>query len=146
MGDISKMLNVVKTYTVYCLRATAFQGMNDAGFEITMHMLGHYNDSSARNYNRDCSTSQKKLLGDTLCRLNVQQKPNESRAQISRTATMTTPDFSNYYTCSVINAIVTYSVIWIYVQLNFLLPCLFNSKKIKTRCNTSIHKHGCGLS
>ena len=84
------MLNVVKP-TVYFLRATAFQGMNDAGVEIRhiIHMIGHL-ESSVRTYNRDCSTAQKNLLGDTLCGHTVQNKtmttPNQERST-SATAT-----------------------------------------------------------
>ena len=62
-GKYFKNAQCSKTYTVYCLRATAFQGMNDVGFEIRhiVHMFGHYNESSVRTYNRDCSTVQKML-------------------------------------------------------------------------------------
>ena len=82
MGDISKNSQFSKTYTIHCLRAAAIQGMNNAGSEIRhiQHMSGHLNESSVRTYYRDSSTAQKTLMGDTLCRLNVQYKPNNSRA------------------------------------------------------------------
>ena len=43
MGDISKNAQCIKTYTADCLRATAIQGMNDAGVEIRhiMYMSGY---------------------------------------------------------------------------------------------------------
>lgn len=65
MADISK--------NAHFLRATAIQGMNDAGFEVRhiMHMSGHKNEASVRSYNRDCSTNQKKSLSDSLASLVV---------------------------------------------------------------------------
>ena len=62
MADISKNEKCTTNYTPHCLRATAIQCMNDAGFEIRhiMYMSGHKNESSVRSYNRDCSTDQKR--------------------------------------------------------------------------------------
>ena len=53
MADISKNAKCTTNYTAHCLRATAIQCMNDAGFEIRhiMHMSGHKNESSVRSYN-----------------------------------------------------------------------------------------------
>jgi hypothetical protein len=53
MADISKNAKCTTNYTAHCLRATAIQCMNDAGFEIKhiMHMSGHKNESSVRSYN-----------------------------------------------------------------------------------------------
>lgn len=75
MSDISKN---AANRTAHCLRATAIQGMNDAGFEIRhiMHMPGHRNESSVKSYNRDCSTAQKKMTSDTLSGLTVNHEHN----------------------------------------------------------------------
>jgi hypothetical protein len=61
-ADISKNAKCTTNYTPHCLRATAIQCMNDAGFEIRhiMHMSGHKNESSVRSYIRDCSTDHKR--------------------------------------------------------------------------------------
>lgn len=68
MSDISKNAKCSTSYTAYCLRATAIQGMNNAGFEKRpiMHMSGHKNNASVKSYNRVCSTAQKKQISDTL--------------------------------------------------------------------------------
>ena len=68
MGDISRNSNCSKSYTAHCLRATAIQGMNDAGFELRhiMYMSGHRNEASVRSYNRTCSESQKQKISETL--------------------------------------------------------------------------------
>lgn len=73
MSDISKNAKCSKSYTAHCLRATAIQGMNDAGLEIRhiMHMSGHKNESLIRSCNRYCSTAQKKMMSDTLNELTV---------------------------------------------------------------------------
>ncbi|XP_062568618.1 uncharacterized protein LOC134230786 [Saccostrea cucullata] len=73
MADISKHSDCSRRYTAHCLRATAIQGMNDAGYEIRhiMHMSGHKSEASVRSYNRDCTTIQKKNMSDTLSRLTV---------------------------------------------------------------------------
>lgn len=78
MSDICKQAGISTTYTAHCLRATAIQGMNDAGFEIRhiMHMSGHKNEASVRSYNRDCSTAQKKALSETLASLTMTSSEN----------------------------------------------------------------------
>lgn len=78
MSDNSKNAKCSKSYTAHCLRATAIQGMNDAGLKIRhiMHMSGHKNESSVRSYNRDCSTTQKKMISDTLSGLTVNHVHN----------------------------------------------------------------------
>ncbi|CAG2242190.1 unnamed protein product [Mytilus edulis] len=68
MGDISRNAGCSRLYTAHCLRATAIQAMNDAGFELRhiMYMSGHKNESSVRSYNRGCSVLQKESLSETL--------------------------------------------------------------------------------
>ena len=68
---ISKNAKCTTRYTAHCLRATAIQGMSDAGLELRhiMLMSGHKNESSVRSYSRDCSTSQKKSISTTLSTL-----------------------------------------------------------------------------
>lgn len=82
MSDISKNAKCSTSYTAHCLRATAIQGMNDAGFEIRhiMHMSGHKNESSVRSYNRDCSTAQKKQMSDILNGLTL--KPQTTNCSV----------------------------------------------------------------
>ena len=55
MADISKNAGCSQIYTAHCLRATAIQALNDAGFELRhiMYMSGHKNESSVRSYNRE---------------------------------------------------------------------------------------------
>ena len=71
MGDISRNARCSKPYTAHCLRATAIQGMSDAGYELRhiMYMSGHRNESSVRSYNRGCSEMQKKSISATLSSL-----------------------------------------------------------------------------
>jgi hypothetical protein len=95
MSDICKNAKCSKSYTAHSLRATAIQGMNDAGFEIRhiMHMSGHKNESSVRSYNRDCSTAQKKKLSDTLSGLTVPSRSNYNpQAVVPLTVTATAPN------------------------------------------------------
>jgi len=68
MGDICKNSQCSQTYTSHCLRATAIQALNDAGFELRhiMYMSGHRNESSVRSYNRECSDKQKETLSKAL--------------------------------------------------------------------------------
>ena len=82
MSDISKQSKCSKSYTAHCLRATAIQGMSDAGFELRhiMFMSGHKNESSVRSYNRSCSTNQKEALSDTLS-LQSQLLKNQQQCQ-----------------------------------------------------------------
>jgi hypothetical protein len=49
MADISKNSKLENNYTAHYFRATAIQGMNDAGFEIRhfMHMSGHKNEGAS---------------------------------------------------------------------------------------------------
>ncbi|KAH3836454.1 hypothetical protein DPMN_109824 [Dreissena polymorpha] len=57
--------------TGQCLRATAIQAINDAGYEARhiMFMGGHRNDASIRSYNRGCIIEQKKSMSNTLSAL-----------------------------------------------------------------------------
>jgi len=68
MSDISRNADCSRLYTPHCLRPTDIQGMNDAGYEIRhiMYMSGHKNEGSVRSYNRDCSSTQKKAMSDSL--------------------------------------------------------------------------------
>ena len=68
MPDISKSAGCSMKYTAHCLRATAIQAMNDAGYESRhiMFMSGHRNEGSLRSYSRRMSTTQKRLLSSTL--------------------------------------------------------------------------------
>ncbi|CAG2236436.1 unnamed protein product [Mytilus edulis] len=68
MGDISMNAGCSRLYTAHCLRATAIQGMNDAGFELRhiMYMSGHKNESSVKSYNCGCSKVQKESLSANL--------------------------------------------------------------------------------
>ena len=80
MADISKNASCSMRYTAHCLRATAIQGMSDAGFEIRhiMYMSGHRNESSVRSYYRSCSTMQKESLSDTLSSISAGRAPTHS--------------------------------------------------------------------
>lgn len=62
LPDICKAAGC-KRYTAHCLRATAIQAMNDAGFEARhiMYFSGHRNEASIRSYNRELSSTQKKV-------------------------------------------------------------------------------------
>jgi hypothetical protein len=64
MVDISLAAKLDKKYTAHCLRATAIQHMNDAGFEARhiMFMSGHKSEASIRSYNRSCSNRQKRQI------------------------------------------------------------------------------------
>ena len=77
MKDICRNANCSKPYTAHCLRATAIQAMNDAGFELRhiMFMSGHKNESSVRSYNRNCSDEQKKQISNALA--TITNKPDE---------------------------------------------------------------------
>ena len=68
MPDISKSAGCSMKYTAHCLRATAIQAMNDAGYESRhiMFMSGDRNEGSLRSYSRHMSTTQKRLLSSTL--------------------------------------------------------------------------------
>jgi len=90
MSDISKNSKCSKSYTAHCLRATAIQGMSDAGFQLRhiMYMSGHKNESSVRSYNRSCSSNQKEALSDTLstistCNPATSEKPAVSNLPVS---------------------------------------------------------------
>ena len=78
MKSISVSAKLSQHYTGHCLRATAIQRMNDAGFEARhkMFMSGHKNEASIRSYNRGCSITQKKSLSSTLSALT---DPNSAR-------------------------------------------------------------------
>lgn len=67
LPDICKAAGC-KRYTAHCLRATAIQAMNDAGFEARhiMYFFGHRNEASIRSYNRELSSTQKKSASATL--------------------------------------------------------------------------------
>jgi hypothetical protein len=71
LPDICKSAGCSKRYTAHCLRATAIQWMNDAGFEARhiMYFSGHRNESSIRSYNRELSSTQKKSASATLSSL-----------------------------------------------------------------------------
>lgn len=104
MAEISKNAKCTKTYTAHCLRATAIQGMSDAGFEIRhiMHMSGHKNEASVRSYSRDCSTAQKKSMSDALCSImnpalkvhNAQ--PNRSDVPFATASNFNVPSLSSH--------------------------------------------------
>jgi len=97
MTDISKHSKCTKNYTAHCLRATAIQNKNDAGFEIRhiMHMSGHRNESSMRSYNRDFSTNQKKAMSDALASglvpVSNQVTPVQSVGQLSQPSCQSGP-------------------------------------------------------
>lgn len=84
MSDVSRNSGCLKLYTAHCLRATAIQAMNDAGFELRhiMYMSGHKNESSVRSYNRDCSTNQKESLSDTLSSISSGKAVTQSKTNI----------------------------------------------------------------
>lgn len=67
LPDICKAAGC-KRYTAHCLRATAIQAMNDAGFEARhiMYFSGHRNEASIRSYNRELSSTPKKSASATL--------------------------------------------------------------------------------
>lgn len=76
MADICRNSKCSTSYTAHCLRATAIQAMNDAGFELRhiMFMSGHKNESSVRSYTRECSTNQKKQISNALATItNINQ-------------------------------------------------------------------------
>ena len=85
--SVSKNAKCTTNYTAHCLRATAIQCMNDAGFEIRhiMHMSGH--ESSVRSYNRNCSTDQKKATSDSLasCFMPVSNESQQVEQPLTRT-------------------------------------------------------------
>ncbi|XP_053381739.1 uncharacterized protein LOC123541323 [Mercenaria mercenaria] len=78
MGDISRNAGLDTRYTAHCLRATATQGLDDAGCEIRhiMFMTGHRNEASVRSYSRGTTTEQKMKMSKILTELSTGSREN----------------------------------------------------------------------
>ena len=126
MGDISKMLNVVKPTQSIVFAQPPFKGwmMPVSKFgtsctclDTTMSRLWGLTTAIARLHRKSCG----RYFLWTYRSIQTQQFTgidfSDCDYDYSRLRSVY---FSNCYTCSLINAIVTFSVIWIYVQLNFL--------------------------
>lgn len=77
MTDICKYSHTTQRYTAHCLRATAIQAMNDAGFETRhiMSMSGHRCESSLKHYNRRMSETQKESVSGVMSALTSGMNP-----------------------------------------------------------------------
>ncbi|KAI8490990.1 hypothetical protein Bbelb_314090 [Branchiostoma belcheri] len=68
MREISQAAGLSQDYTNHCIRVTAIQVLDQAGFEnrVIMSLSGHRNESSIRRYTHDSTESQKVGMSNAL--------------------------------------------------------------------------------
>ncbi|XP_053389264.1 uncharacterized protein LOC128552260 [Mercenaria mercenaria] len=73
LSVIQMLRNSSVIYTAHCLRATATQGLDDAGFELRhiMFMTGHRNEASVRSYNTGVHNQTKQKLSNILTNITM---------------------------------------------------------------------------
>ena len=113
-----------KTNRAPCLRATAIRRMNNASFEIRyiIHISDHKYESSVKSYNSDCSNRKIDERNFMWSYRSIQAQQFTGRYFSERDhfcSRLGSVQFNKCYTCSLINANVAFSVIWIYVKFNF---------------------------